>query len=232
MAAKASKTAKAPVKPKVAKKPKAPKAPKESKASKAPLDPLDPQLPQNQNDPIDITPDLPEVVEQKKSNSNRWWKNPMVNKAIMRTGRVAETEDQRRAFDEYLAMGDNRSISGLAQKIGRDRNVLMRWAAKHKWMERVIEWSQQTGMARSIQPLDQEIASKRLAVSICDKIIANAAILDEEGNFKDTTIVARSVQDLQRVLETKNAILYGNQGKQDSGKRNTQIGQAVFIIKK
>jgi hypothetical protein len=70
---------------------------------------------------------IPEVVDNLPVPTKRkktWWENSKVKKAIMETGQVAETDDQRNAFDEYLSMGSGRSLAGVARKIGRNINTV------------------------------------------------------------------------------------------------------------
>lgn len=179
---------------------------------------------------------IPEVVDNLPVPTKRkktWWENSKVKKAIMETGQVAETDDQRNAFDEYLSMGSGRSLAGVARKIGRNINTVSNWASKHNWTKRVIEWSQEESLSRSIEPIEDYIANKRFSVKIIDKILQDAVTVDDEGNIITSNIRAVTAADLKTLITLRNDILNINPGKQEGGKGgNTQIGQAVFIIKK
>jgi hypothetical protein len=179
---------------------------------------------------------IPEVVDNLPVPAKRkktWWENSQVKKAIQSTGQVAETDDQRRAFDEYMALGDGRSLAAVARKIGRNPNVISQWASKHNWTKRVIEWAQDDSLSRSIEPIESYIANKKFSVKIIDKILQDAVTLDDEGNILTSNIRATTAADLRTLITLRNDILNINPGKTDSGKGGgTQIGQAVFIIKK
>jgi hypothetical protein len=57
--------------------------------------------------------------------------------------------------------------------------------------------------------------------------------VDDEGNIITSNIRAVTAADLKTLITLRNDILNINPGKQEGGKGgNTQIGQAVFIIKK
>lgn len=180
---------------------------------------------------------IPEVIDNLPSvpakRRKTWWENSQVKKAIQATGQVAETDDQRRAFDEYMAMGDGRSLAAVARKLGRNANVVGQWASKHNWTKRVIEWSQDDSLSRSIEPIESYIANKKFSVKIIDKILQDAVTVDDQGNILTSNIRATTAADLRTLITLRNDILNITPGKQEGGKgAGTQIGQAVFIIKK
>jgi len=178
----------------------------------------------------EVLDNLPAVPAKRRKT---WWENSQVKKAIQVTGQVAETDDQRRAFDEYMSMGDGRSLAAVARKIGRNPNVVSKWAAKHNWTKRVIEWAQDDSLSRSIEPIEDYIANKRFSVKIIDKILQDAVTVDDQGNILTSNIRAVTAADLRTLITLRNDILNINPGKTEGGKgSNTQIGQAVFIIKK
>ena len=49
----------------------------------------------------------------------------------------SETNRSFAAFNEYLQMGPQRSLSKLAQKLGKSTTLLSGWSARHDWMRRV-----------------------------------------------------------------------------------------------
>lgn len=169
--------------------------------------------------------------KERKRNYN-WWNMSSIQKVTKRTTIPAEREEHRRAFDAYLALGDDRSITALSEKIGKSKIVLSRWAAKFNWVQRVVEWSQQQGMARSIEPIEDQLANKRLIIDGINFMIKNSFILDDDGKVKGSSFMPRNVSDFEKCVALRERVLYGDKETTKSGQSHTQIGQALFIIKK
>ena len=48
------------------------------------------------------------------------------------------------AFRCYAELGDQRSLSEVARRLGKSKQLLSRWSARHKWIERVKAFDDRT----------------------------------------------------------------------------------------
>lgn len=184
---------------------------------------------------VDSSPPVPKKKNLfvKKKRDEGWWKSTPIKKIIKQTAAPVEREEQRRAFDAYIALGDNRNITQLAKQTQIPRSTLARWCTKFKWAQRIIEMNQDHGIARSIEPIEDQVANKRLIIDGLNFMIKGSFELDEERKVIGASFMPKNVADFERCVALRERVLYGDRdapGK--GGQSHTQIGQAVFIIKK
>jgi hypothetical protein len=141
-----------------------------------------------------------------------------------------ETLEQRMIFEEYVKMGDARSLVKLADLTKKPLPSLTTWSKKYKWQERLLALHDATSESMTIEPLDVQIRKKQLFVKLIDKMIENSIVVNKKGDIEKVTISLRNMADLRSALEIRDDIL-GNKKKSGPG-FGTNIEKAVFIIKK
>jgi hypothetical protein len=74
-----------------------------------------------------------------------------------------ETEKAYAAFECYLEMGDKRTITAVAQKVGKNRSLIDGWRGKFDWKERAREYDNfiVSGKAKKVRR-ETEVRYERL----------------------------------------------------------------------
>lgn len=109
-----------------------------------------------------------------------------------------ETPKQFEAFVAYRDMGEERSLSAVAQRLNKSKQLLGRWSAANNWVERCTDWdNEQDRIARQEQIKDIKKMRQRHA-QIATSMIAAAAkglkeIMDKPEEMKPND-VARLVE--------------------------------------
>ena len=116
---------------------------------------------------------------------------------------MKETLKHQRAFDFYYGMGEDRSCSAVAQKLGVSKTSVQNWSKYFKWQKRVEERDRQNAR-RITSKTDDVIVNARVGyqqeiLKIIDRLkqLINS-VYDEDGNL---SISIRNVRDLKRAME-------------------------------
>ncbi len=144
---------------------------------------------------------------------------------------LEENPEQRALFDEYVAMGRNRSLEKLQAHTERTIQTIQRWSSRFGWVRRA-DLKDRELLENGLESARDHINNKKLALAIINKMIKDVAVIDEKGELVGTTVQAKNVYDIKTLIEIKDIIL-GVDKKDTSPKGgNTNIDKAIFIIKK
>jgi hypothetical protein len=163
--------------------------------------------------------------------------NPNNNPKIVEHRKALNMESQQnaaKAFERYVEMGDDRSYPRLAAETGHSLSVINKWGRTFKWPDRVKDLIHASISSSVVEPVTEQMKKRKLHLRLIDFMLKDTAILDKNGEVIGSNVQLKSMQDVQRALETRESILNANQGKVGGGVfgPGAQIGQAVFIIKK
>jgi hypothetical protein len=163
--------------------------------------------------------------------------NPSDNPKIVEHRRALNMESLQnaaRAFEKYVEMGDDRSYPKLAAATGHSLAVINKWGRTFKWTSKVRDLINASISASVVEPVTEQMKKRKLHLRLIDFMLTDAAILNKAGEVVGSNVQLKSMQDVQRALETRESILNANQNKNSGGVfgPGAQIGQAVFIIKK
>jgi hypothetical protein len=141
-----------------------------------------------------------------------------------------ETVEQRRAFEEYCKMGDERSLVKIAKLMNKAPLTVQRWSKIFDWRNKVIKVDQQHIDTANIESIADHTDSRKRNLKLIDVMLKDAAIIDENGNIVESKVKLKSMTDIRTALEVREALL----GRDKTGKSGdtTNIDKAVFIIKK
>lgn len=171
-----------------------------------------------------------EKVRKKLADSCR--KNPKIIEARDKSKRRA-AEDAAQAFEKYIELGPDRTYGKLAEITGYGSDSISRWGRKYNWVQRVRELTDVAINSLVVEPVSESMRKRKNHLQLLDFMLKDAAVVDENGNIIGSNVKLKSMQDVQRALETRESILRTDNGKAGGMLGpGTQIGQAVFIIKK
>ena len=137
------------------------------------------------------------------------------------------------AFEKYVELGDERSYARVAEIMGCRPRVIMEWSTRFGWKDKVRELTHQAISTTVVEPVTEQLKKRKAHLRLIDFMLKDAAVLDKDGNIIGSNVVLKSMQDIQRALETRENILNENKrGPNGVFGPNTQIGQAVFILKR
>lgn len=116
-----------------------------------------------------------------------------------------ETPQAAHAFEEYYALGAERSLKSLAGKSGVNIRLLERWSSAHKWQDRVIERDRQEMLKkRRKREAEQEKMNEEhaawgkgmaaLAMKQCQDLIKAQSM-----NAQAAVLLFKYATDLQRL---------------------------------
>ena len=98
---------------------------------------------------------------------------------------MRETPKAAKAFEEYCAMGDERSLRALEDKIGTKLSQLGTWSREHKWQERVKVYD--------AAQVEQERKKREREI----------AKMNERHAMIGTTQQAKAIQQIQELINAK-----------------------------
>lgn len=141
-----------------------------------------------------------------------------------------ETMEQRRAFEEYSRLGDERSLVKVADIVGKTDVTIQKWSKCFGWVERVKKLDNAIIDTASVESLPEQMDNRKRNLKLIDVMLRDAAVIDENGNIVESKIKLKSMTDIRTALEVREALL----GRDKTGKSGdtTNIDKAVFIIKK
>jgi hypothetical protein len=143
----------------------------------------------------------------------------------------AENMEQRALFEEYVAMGAQRSLKKLLPHTRRVWNTVQKWSHDFNWVVRARERDKELMDSNLIETPRENVERKKLALEIVNKMIRDIAILDKDGKVIDTTLKAKNVFDLRTLVDVRDELL-GLKDKSRKEASQTNIDKAIFIIKK
>ena len=101
-----------------------------------------------------------------------------------------ETPKQFEAFVLYRNMGEDRSLSAVAKKLGKRRQLLGRWSAANKWVERCVAWDNEQDRLLQIEQFKDIKKMRKKHADVASAMIALASkgianMLDENKKLKE-----------------------------------------------
>ncbi len=175
------------------------------------------------------TPEQKAKAAVKKANRVSWHRSTGVQKRI--DGPI-ETEEHIKAYNLYVGMGDERSLEKVAAELERPKATIYSWAKKFDWVNRVIAWEKENKETVTLENFNRQMELKKFQLEFVNKMILDAAEVDENGVITKAKVPLRSVGDLQTLYAMRERILYGDKSTKSSGQGGTNIEKAVFIIQK
>ena len=136
------------------------------------------------------------------------------------------------AFEKYVELGDERAYHKVATAMGLPVATINRWAKTNKWQEKIKDLSNAAISSSVVESITEQMAKRKAHLRLVDFMLESAAVKDEHGNVIGSKVELKSMQDVQRALETRENILDVNKDKNKLFGDNAQIGKAVFIIRK
>ena len=107
-----------------------------------------------------------------------------------------ETPKQFEAFVVYRDLGEERSLSQVAQKLNKSKQLLGRWSSANNWVERCAEWDrEQDRIARQEQIKSIKEMRKRHAN------IATAMLVKSAQALKKIPLEEIKPNDISRMVE-------------------------------
>ena len=115
-----------------------------------------------------------------------------------------ETPKQFEAFKIYRDMGEERSLSKVAQQLSKTKQLLSRWSSANNWVERCASWdAEQDRLLRQQQLKDIKSMRKRHADIATAMLIKAAkglqAIPDNEIKPQDVARMVDVASKLERI---------------------------------
>lgn len=111
-----------------------------------------------------------------------------------------ETTKPFEAFCAYRDMGRGRSLRAVAEKLGKSEQLMSRWSAKNKWVERASQWDdEQERIEREIAQKEQAKAIREMRKRHAD--IANAMLLKAAKALKAIPDDEVRAGDISRMVD-------------------------------
>ena len=108
-----------------------------------------------------------------------------------------ETPKQFEAFVVYRDLGDERSLSKVAEKLNKSNTLIGRWSGLNNWVERVAAWdAEQDRILRAEQIKEIKRMRKRHAD------IAYAGLIKAAQALKEIPLVEIKASDISRLIDT------------------------------
>lgn len=119
-----------------------------------------------------------------------------------------ETVKQFNAFVIYRDMGEDRSLSKVAQQLNKTKALMGRWSAANNWVERCVAWDrEQDRIARQEQIKDIKKMRKRhadtgaLMLSISRMALKNMIDTSDEKNPKLRDDIELNATEISRLVD-------------------------------
>lgn len=146
-----------------------------------------------------------------------------------------ENLEQRMLYEEYVKLGDGRSLEKLLPLTQRSRNTVIAWSKKFNWANRVEQEDKALMESTPVPESQRENKErKKLILDMIDFMIKELVEFNPDGTVKKTKVQAKNIFDLRTLIDIRDEQL----GLKKSGPRSggggetTNIDKAVFIIKK
>ena len=144
-----------------------------------------------------------------------------------------ENAEQRRAFEYYVELGEERTLAKVTQHTKRHFNTIQAWSKKYGWVQRSKNEDADKIDSVAVESIKQQLEMRRMLNDGFNLILKSAFQFDKDGNVIGYNINVKTASELAKILELKNINLYGQKEQGKSGVNQTQnIDKAVFIIKK
>lgn len=143
-----------------------------------------------------------------------------------------ETVEQRLAFEEYVRLGDERSLAKVAEKTGKHELTIQKWSSVFDWVERARSIDFANIDTAGVETIPEQMENRKRNLKLVDVMLKEAAVIDEDGNIVSSKVKLKSMTDIRTALEVREALL-GSVAKTNGKSGNIEnIEKAVFIIKK
>lgn len=143
-----------------------------------------------------------------------------------------ETVEHRLAFEEYIKLGDERSLAKVAEITGKHELTVQRWSSVFDWVGRARAIDMANIDTAGVEPLPEQMESRKRNLKLVDVMLREAAVIDEDGNIVSSKVKLKSMTDIRTALEVREALL-GSVARTNGKTGNIEnIEKAVFIIKK
>ena len=113
-----------------------------------------------------------------------------------------ETAKQFEAFVEYRDMNEDRSLSAVAQKLNKSKQLLGRWSAANNWVERCTAWDNERDRLARLEQIKEIKQMRKDHAKVARNMmkIANKGLLkmmDKQGNL----IAPLNANEISRLAE-------------------------------
>jgi hypothetical protein len=81
-----------------------------------------------------------------------------------------ESSEAFQAFEEYLQIGADRSLSKVAQALSKSKQLLARWSKRDRWQERVLAFDRWQGRALNESLLSRKAEMRARQASTAEEI--------------------------------------------------------------
>jgi ABC-type amino acid transport substrate-binding protein len=114
---------------------------------------------------------------------------------------MIEKDRHRAAFEQYLAMGETRSLSKLANRLGFSLNAIKNWSARFHWQERIEERQREVSRVLANKTLRAEVDGRLRSQQLVQVALIQIAKQLAEGRIKATFSDLDKLLRLERFLE-------------------------------
>ena len=131
------------------------------------------------------------------------------------------------AFAAYLDMGEERSLSRVAQQLGKSKTLIARWSSAYEWVERVAQYESylRREAYKKAQKKADEMARRHIAIAVkmqekayralgntdptCLEVKDMIALIKEAAKIERITRmdVEQRIKPPEDELETKNDLV-------------------------
>lgn len=149
-------------------------------------------------------------------------------------GKKPETLEQRTLYEEYLRLGDDRSIDKVVSLSKRSRNTVYAWSKKFNWFDRANQEDKALTEGSTVLPEPQRKnrERKQLILDMIDWMIKEMVVFNPDGTIKMTKLQPKNIFDLRTLIDIRDEQLGLKKAASGKPGDTTNIDKAVFIIKK
>lgn len=181
-----------------------------------------------------VSKDLVPVPGDAGRGAKAWHTKGVPTKKSKAFEMKAENTLQRKAFEAYLEMGEYRNLDAVAKLVGRTLITVQKWSRSFEWVNRCLQWELENQGNLTLESFAENRRKKKFMLQLVDASLKDAAVLDEDGNVKESRIILKSAADVRTFVSLRTEILdEGKRKVEMPGSGGTQnIQNAVFIIRK
>ena len=114
---------------------------------------------------------------------------------------MIEKDRHRAAFEQYVALGETRSLSKLANRLGFSINAVKNWSARFHWQERIEERQREVSRVLANKTLRAEVDGRLRSQQLVQVALIQIAKQLAEGRIKATFSDLDKLLRLERFLE-------------------------------
>lgn len=141
-----------------------------------------------------------------------------------------ETPKQFEAFKIYRDMGEERSLSKVAQQLSKTKQLLSRWSSMNGWVDRCAAWDNEQDRLLRIQQL-KDIKKMRKKHADVAVVMINAAVKGLNKIMKsDPDEVDIKPQDIARLVETASKLERISRGDVGDVVEQRDGGEAISTV--